>query len=166
MKNENFYRENEERRIRFESENYDYDYSNIDNFDTKSKDPSPFLNVYDPYSNEDEKIKEFEQHQNEYLDYEYNHHDDDIQNTEIIDHFDEKIIEPPVVDSYAPRVDQIRKTEYVDVIPVTVGRRFKVLNRRRPGPRKRNPTPKPNFDVPIDRPNFDIPIDRPFRVRS
>ena len=67
--NEIFFRENEERRTttnRFESENYDNDYDyNVDNFDTKSKDPSPFLNVYDPYNNE--KSKEFEQQQNEYL---------------------------------------------------------------------------------------------------
>ena len=94
-------------------------------------------------------------------DYEYND-----GNTEIIDdYFDEKINIEPEADSYArPRVNQIRdrKTEYVSVIPTTVGRRFKVLNVRRPGgPRKRNP--KPNIDFP--KPNFDAPIDRPFRVR-
>ena len=99
-------------------------------------------------------------------DYEYNDND---ENTQIIDdYFDEKINIEPEPDSYArPRVDQIRdrKTEYVSVIPATVGRRFKVLNRRRPGgPRKRNPKPKPNIDFP--KPNFDVPINRPFRVSS
>jgi len=163
LKNDNFFRENEERKFststRFVSENYDHDYDyKVDNFDPKSKDPSPFLNVYDPYNNE--RSKEFEQQQNEYLDdYEYND-----GNTEIIDdYFDEKINIEPETDPYArPRVDKIRdrKTEYVSVIPTTVGRRFKVLNVRRPGgPRKRNP--KPNIDFP--KPNFDASIDRPFR---
>ena len=70
LKNDNFFRENEERKFststRFVSENYDHDYDyKVDNFDPKSKDPSPFLNVYDPYNNE--RSKEFEQQQNEYL---------------------------------------------------------------------------------------------------